>query len=76
VINHSTFLHELWKQRRFKNCGLAPVMRMATIPSENVDGAAIDRERPDGINLSSGIRLFVLRHFRNATPAAAPFAVS
>ena len=25
---------------------------------------AIDRQRPQGINLSSAIRLFVLRHFR------------
>jgi predicted DNA-binding ribbon-helix-helix protein len=25
---------------------------------------AIDRERPRGVNLSSAIRLFVLRHFR------------
>jgi predicted DNA-binding ribbon-helix-helix protein len=28
---------------------------------------AIDRERPQGVNLSSAIRLFVLRHFRAQT---------
>jgi predicted DNA-binding ribbon-helix-helix protein len=33
---------------------------------------AIDRNRPDGLNLSSAIRLFVLRHFRNAPLPPAP----
>jgi predicted DNA-binding ribbon-helix-helix protein len=33
---------------------------------------AIDRGRPDGLNLSSAIRLFVLRHFRNATSPPTP----
>jgi predicted DNA-binding ribbon-helix-helix protein len=27
---------------------------------------AIDKSRPDGLNLSAAIRLFVLRYFRNA----------
>ena len=33
---------------------------------------AIDQNRPDGLNLSSAIRLFVLRYFRNAAPPSAP----
>jgi predicted DNA-binding ribbon-helix-helix protein len=34
--------------------------------------AAIESERLRGVNLSSAIRLFVLRHFRNASPPSAP----
>jgi predicted DNA-binding ribbon-helix-helix protein len=33
---------------------------------------AIERQRPQGLNLSSAIRLFVLRYFRNAAPPSAP----
>jgi predicted DNA-binding ribbon-helix-helix protein len=31
----------------------------------------IDRERPQGLNLSSAIRLYVLRYFRNAAGPSA-----
>jgi predicted DNA-binding ribbon-helix-helix protein len=31
----------------------------------------IDRSRPEGFNLSSAIRLFVLRHFKNAAASNA-----
>jgi predicted DNA-binding ribbon-helix-helix protein len=34
--------------------------------------AAIESERLQGVNLSSAIRLFVLRHFRNAASPPAP----
>jgi predicted DNA-binding ribbon-helix-helix protein len=34
--------------------------------------AAIENERLRGVNLSSAIRLFVLRHFRKAAPPSAP----
>jgi predicted DNA-binding ribbon-helix-helix protein len=53
------FWSALWKIAASRNNSIASLIM------------TVDRERPDGLNLSSAIRLFVLRHFRNRVPPSA-----
>jgi predicted DNA-binding ribbon-helix-helix protein len=55
-----TLEDEFW--RALKDIAAAREERMPDLIN------AIESQRPPGLNLSSAIRLFVLRHFRNAAP--------